>query len=68
MLVSITIYHGIYEDTSVLLELSHISDNNLQVFKVLLSESGKKWKVTNRWGNNGNSDRLYFLGLQNHCK
>ena len=21
----------------------------------------------NRWGNNGNSDRLYFLGLQNHC-
>ena len=22
----------------------------------------------NRWGNNGNSDRLYFLGLQNHCK
>ena len=23
--------------------------------------------VANRWGNNGNSDRLYFLGLQNHC-
>ena len=22
----------------------------------------------NRWGNNGNSDRLYFLGLQNHCR
>ena len=21
----------------------------------------------NRWGNNGNSVRLYFLGLQNHC-
>ena len=21
----------------------------------------------NRWGNNENSDRLYFLGLQNHC-
>ena len=21
----------------------------------------------NRWGNNGNNDRLYFLGLQNHC-
>jgi len=20
------------------------------------------------WGNNGNSDRLYFLGLQNHCR
>ena len=22
----------------------------------------------NRWENNGNSDRLYFLGLQNHCR
>ena len=21
-----------------------------------------------RWGNNGDSDRLYFLGLQNHCR
>ena len=20
------------------------------------------------WGNNGNSDKLYFLGLQNHCR
>ena len=23
--------------------------------------------MANRWGNNGSSDRLYFLGLQNHC-
>ena len=23
---------------------------------------------TNRWGNNENSDRLYFEGLQNHCR
>ena len=23
--------------------------------------------MANRWGNNGNSDRLSFLGLQNHC-
>ena len=22
----------------------------------------------NRWGNNENSMRLYFLGLQNHCR
>ena len=22
--------------------------------------------IANRWGNKGNSDRLYFLGLQNH--
>ena len=24
--------------------------------------------MANRWGNNGHSDRLYFLGLQNHCR
>ena len=24
--------------------------------------------MANRWRNNGNSDRLYFLGLQNHCR
>ena len=24
--------------------------------------------TANRWGNNGNSDRLYFLELQNHCR
>ena len=24
--------------------------------------------MANRWKNNGNSDRLYFLGLQNHCR
>ena len=24
--------------------------------------------VASRWGNNGNSDRLYFLGLQNYYR
>ena len=24
--------------------------------------------MANRWGNNENSDRLYFLGFQNHCR
>ena len=24
--------------------------------------------MANRWGNNGNSDRLYCLGFQNHCR
>ena len=24
--------------------------------------------MVNRWGNNGNSERLYFLGLQNNCR
>ena len=24
--------------------------------------------IANRWRNSGNSDRLHFLGLQNHCR
>ena len=24
--------------------------------------------MANRWGNSGNTDRLYFWGLQNHCR
>ena len=24
--------------------------------------------MANRWGNSGNSDRLYFGELQNHCR
>ena len=24
--------------------------------------------MANRWGHNGNNHRLYFLGLQNHCR
>ena len=24
--------------------------------------------LANRWGNNGNSERFYFWGLQNHCR
>ena len=34
-----------------------------------LSHEGSCWShhfMANRWGNSGNSDRLYFLGLQNH--
>ena len=24
--------------------------------------------MANRWGNKGNSEKLYFSGLQNHCR
>ena len=35
---------------------------NIQETKMMAS------LVANRWGNNGNSERLCFLGLQNHCR
>ena len=37
---------------------------NIQKAKIMASHHF----IANRWGNNGNSDRLYFLGLQNHCR
>ena len=37
---------------------------NIQKTKIMASSHHL---MANRWGNNGNSDRLYFLGLQNHC-
>ena len=39
---------------------------NIQEMKVMASWS--LYFMANRWGKNGNSDRLYFLGLQNHCR
>ena len=38
---------------------------NIQKTKIMASSPITSWQ---RWGNNGNSDRLYFLGLQNHCR
>ena len=37
-------------------------------FKKLRSWHRVHHFMANRWGNSGNSDRVYFLGLQNHCR
>ena len=37
---------------------------NIQKTKIMASGPITSWQM----GNHGNSDRLYFLGLQNHCK
>ena len=39
---------------------------NIQKTKIMASSPTYHF-MANRWRNNGNSDRLYFLGLQNHC-
>ena len=39
---------------------------NIQKTKIMASGPITSWQIDG--GNNGNSDRLYFLGLQNHCK
>ena len=36
---------------------------NIQKTKIITSGPITSWQI---WGNNGNSERLYFLGPQNH--
>ena len=40
----------------------------LNIQKTKIMASGSHHFVGNRWGNSGNSVRLYFSGLQNHCR
>ena len=37
---------------------------NIQKTKIIWSHHF----MVNRWRNNGNSERIYFGGLQNHCR
>ena len=39
----------------------------LNIKKANIMASGPITYMANRRGNNRNSERLYFLGLQNHC-
>ena len=38
---------------------------NIQKTKIMVPSHITSWHID---GNNGNSDRLYFLGFQNHCR
>ena len=54
---------------SLLMKVKEESDKsslklNIQITKIMTSGHF----MTNRWGNSGNRGRLYFLGLQNHCR
>ena len=39
---------------------------NIQKTKIMASGPITSWQI--RWGNSGSSDRIYFWGLQNHCR
>ena len=40
----------------------------LNIQKTKIMASSPITFMGNRWGNSGNSVRLHFLGLQNHCR
>ena len=39
---------------------------NIQKTNIMASSPITSWEID--WGNSGNSGRLYFGGLQNHCR
>ena len=68
------------DDTTLMAESEEELKNLLMKVKVDSEKVGLKLNIQktkiiqshhfmgNRCGNNGNSERLYVLGLQNHCK
>ena len=69
------------DDTTLMAESKEELKNLLMKVKEESEKAGLKlsiqklrlWHLVpslhgNRWGNNGNSERLYFGGLQNHCR
>ena len=48
-------------------EESKTAGLKLNIQKTKIMASGMIF-MANRWRNNANSDRLYFVGLQNHCR
>ena len=56
---------------SLLMEVKEESEKAGLKLNIQKNEYHDIWShhfKANRWGNNGNSNRLYFLGLQNHCR
>ena len=51
---------------SLLMNVTEESEKVSQKTKIMASSAITSWQIDGE--NNGNSDRLYFLGLQNHCR
>ena len=69
--------HRYADDTTLMAEREEELKSFLMRIKEKSEKTGLKlnikkprsWHpVPNRWGKSGNSDRLYFLGFQNHCR
>ena len=64
-----TLMAGGKELKSLLMKVKEESEKvglKLNTQKTKILAFGPIHFMANRWGNNGNSDRLYLLGLQNH--
>ena len=58
------------EPKSLLMKVKEESEKTglkLNIEKTKIMADGSHF-MAKRWGNNAKSDRLYFLGFQNHCR
>ena len=56
---------------SLLMKVKEESKKSGLKLNILKKKDNGIWShnfMANRWGNNENKDRLYFWGLQNHCR
>ena len=56
---------------SILMEMKEVSERAGLKTQHSKNQDHGTWShhsMANRWGNNGNSERLYFLGHQYHCR
>ena len=56
---------------SLLMKVKEVNEKvglKLNIKKTKFMASGSITFMANGWGNDGNSDRLYFLGFQHHCR
>ena len=59
------------EPKSLLMKVKEESEKCWLIVQHSENEDHGIWShhfMGNRWGNSGNNDTLYFLGLQNHCR
>ena len=74
----VTAFSGYADDSTLMVQSEEELKNLLMKMKEESKNAGLKFNedhgiqshhfMANRWGNNGNGEKFYFLGLHNHCR
>ena len=62
---------SVEELNNLLMKVKEESEKAGLKLNISKNEDHGNWShhfMAKKWGNNGNSEKLYFLGLQNHCR
>ena len=64
---------GLWELRSLLMKVKEASEKvglkfNIQKTRIMACSPITSWQIDEETMENGSSEKLYFLGLQNHCR